>query len=89
MKRLIQAKVDLNEPGSRFGGTALHAAVIRYHTDVIQLLLEAGADPNKADFNRATPFLTTAIHGKGDLVVFLLRCGANKEAVDEIGEMPL
>jgi ankyrin repeat protein len=86
VRGLIEIGVNLNSPGSRFGGTALHAAVIRHHTDVVKLLLEAGADSNQGDNNRATPLHTAAGHGKEDLVGLLLEYGADKEAMDEIGE---
>lgn len=88
VRKLIRAGVALNAPGSRYGGTALHAAVIRYHTRVMKLLLEAGADPNQADFNGATPLHTTAAHGKSDLMRILLEYGASTEATDEDGETP-
>jgi ankyrin repeat protein len=67
VERLIKIGVNLNAAGSRFGGSALDAAIIRHHMGVVKLLLDAGADPSQADFNRATP-LHTAV------VVERLRC---------------
>lgn len=88
VERLIKSGVDLDAPGSRFGGTALHAAIIRHHADVIKLLLEAGANPSKADSNRATPLHTAAAYGKVDAAAKLLEFGASKDAVDDDGETP-
>ena len=51
VEALIGTGAELNAPGSRFGGTALHAAALREHIPVMKLLLEAGSDPGRADFN--------------------------------------
>lgn len=48
VENLIKSGVDLNAPGSRFGGTALHAAVIRYHVDVMKLLPRRGSGPQSS-----------------------------------------
>ncbi|KAI1210758.1 uncharacterized protein F4807DRAFT_451294 [Annulohypoxylon truncatum] len=63
VQKLIELNIDLNLPGSRYGGTALHGAVYRLHTPVVKLLLEAGADVNKADFLKVAPLHTAGILG--------------------------
>jgi hypothetical protein len=88
VKRLIKTGINLNAPGSRFGGTALHAAVLRDHTDVIRLLLEAGVNPSQADFNRITPLHTAAAHGNVDAAAMLLDLGASKYLADDEEETP-
>lgn len=37
--------LDIEAPGGRFGSTALHVACYRGRTDVVKILLEAGANP--------------------------------------------
>ena len=54
VKSLLKAGVNINERGGSFGGTALHAAVWRNHPEIIQLLIEAGADQTVKDVNLAT-----------------------------------
>lgn len=88
VEALIRTDGDLNAPGSRFGGTALHAAVLRQHVRVMKLLLQAGADPSQADFNRITPLHTAAVYGNPEVVSMLLQFGAAKEAADRVGETP-
>ena len=54
VKSLLKAGVNINERGGSFGGTALHAAVWRNHSEIVQLLIEAGADRTVKDANLAT-----------------------------------
>lgn len=88
VQELIQTGADIDGPGSRFGGTALHGATLREHNSVMQLLLEAGADPSKADFNRVTPLHTAARIGNAEVIRLLLKFGASKTALDSLGESP-
>lgn len=79
---------SLNAPGSRFGGTALHGAVLREHLIVLKLLLEAGADPNQADWNFICPLHTAAGYGNIDVIEMLLEYGAKLDALDYEGKSP-
>lgn len=85
---LIQSGVDLNAPGSRFGGTALHGATLREHTSVMKSLLKAGANPSQADFNLITPLHTAVRIGNVEVIMLLLEFGASKTATDSLGETP-
>lgn len=89
VEALIKNGADLNARGSRFGGTALHGAVLRFHIPVMKLLLDAGADATRADFNRVTPLHTAVVHGNIEVISLLLKFGASKDAVDDVGETPL
>ncbi|ROT37703.1 hypothetical protein SODALDRAFT_334831 [Sodiomyces alkalinus F11] len=73
---------QLNAPGSRFGGTPIHAATIREHVDIIRTLLEAGADPGRADYNGVTPLHSAASQGSIEVVDMLLRSGAPADPKD-------
>ncbi|KAI0425674.1 hypothetical protein F5Y09DRAFT_352082 [Xylaria sp. FL1042] len=85
---LIQSGVDLNAPGSRFGGTALHGATLREHVGIMKVLLEAGANPSQADFNLIAPLHTAARVGNLQVLKLLLDHGASRQAVDSLGETP-
>ena len=85
---LIKEGADLDAPGSRFGGTALHGATLRQHVSIMRTLLETGAAPSQADFNHITPLHTAVIHGNAEVVSLLLEFGAPKDAVDSLGETP-
>ncbi|OCL09903.1 hypothetical protein AOQ84DRAFT_246552, partial [Glonium stellatum] len=86
---LIGRKPNLDAPGSRFGGTALHGAAIRYHTAAVEALLKAGANPNQADFNHITPLHSAAGNGNLEVIRILLDYNASKEVTDQGGETPL
>jgi hypothetical protein len=72
---------SLNRRGSRYGGTAIHGAVLRQHTKVMKLLLEAKADPNIPDDNGVLPLHTAAIYGNQEAISMLLDYGAKVNAI--------
>ncbi|KAI8724287.1 NACHT domain-containing protein [Fusarium sp. LHS14.1] len=73
---------EVNAPGSRFGGTAIHAAAIRGHISIIKKLVTAGGDAGKADFNTVTPLHSAASRCSMETIRVLLEHGAPKEAKD-------
>ena len=80
---------EINAAGSRFGGTALHAATIRGHLNIAKQLIAQGADPGKPDFNGVTPLHSAASQGSADLVRVLLAHGAPADAKDSMdGKSP-
>ncbi|KAI1259166.1 hypothetical protein F5Y18DRAFT_443733 [Xylariaceae sp. FL1019] len=89
VKRLVRLETDLNAPGSRYGGTALHGAVYRMHIPVVKLLLDAGVDVNKADSLKVTPLHTAATLGNVELMKLLLEFSAKTDATDGMGESPV
>lgn len=83
-------RIDLDAPGSRFGGTALHAAAIREHFDVMRVLLNAGANPSKGDFDNVTPLHSLASQGCVEGCKILLEFGAETHVRDLMShETPL
>ena len=84
---LIATGVDLDAAASRFGGTALHGAVVRHHLPVIELLLAAGADATKSDFNSMAPLHTAVWHGEDKIASLLMKHGAIWSGVDDEPQM--
>ena len=75
------------------GETPLNAAVSRLSAvgcqNVVEVLLNAGADPNTADCNGNTPLSIAAEKGLINTAKVLLDHGADPNAADEDGKTPL
>lgn len=66
------------------GGSPLHQAVKNSNPEIIQLLLEKGADLNVQDQDHGwTPLHTAAIHGNAEVCRLLLEQGANTNIMDQ------
>lgn len=61
--------------------TVLMIAAKRRHLDVVQALLNAGADPNKIDYFNYTPLAQAILSEHLDVVQALLKAGANPSRV--------
>ena len=71
------------------GWTGLHWALVREVSEVIALLLESGADPNRATGTGRIPLNIAIRSGQGDAVTLLLNAGANVYLADIDGKTPL
>uniref|UniRef100_A0A8C7AWX5 Ankyrin repeat and SOCS box containing 3 n=1 Tax=Neovison vison TaxID=452646 RepID=A0A8C7AWX5_NEOVI len=59
------------------GFCALHLAASQGHWKIVQILLEAGADPNTTTLEETTPLFLAVENGQIDVLRLLLRHGAN------------
>ncbi|OQR85846.1 hypothetical protein ACHHYP_11290 [Achlya hypogyna] len=57
--------------------------------DIVQFLLDAGADVNRREKDGVTPLALAACLGRDDAVALLLAAGADVSCVDSAGETPL
>ena len=73
-------------PGAK---TPLLYAAREGHDDIAKLLLDAGAQIEKADADSVTPLLMAVLNGRLTLANALVARGANVNAVDWYGETPL
>ena len=67
----------------------LISAALHGHNDVVQLLLDKGAEPNLSDQNGNTALLYAAFRGHLDVVQLLLNRGADVNMADYYGTTPL
>ena len=75
----IDADTDLNEKNDS-GYAPLHYGVMKTRTDVVALLLEAGADPDVVNSQSKTPLDLAISAAKDEIVDLLLEAGAAVEA---------
>lgn len=80
VRELVKTPIDLDHV-NRLGWTALLEAIIlgdghQAHTEIVQLLVTAGADVNIADGNRVTPLQHARSRGYAGITDILERAGA-------------
>lgn len=70
--------VDVNALGGRASASALHVAVYRNHTDVVQLLLDNGADPSLPNEAGEMPMYWAKASGNKAVQQLLIKFGAKE-----------
>ena len=76
-------EVDMNHTNC-YNHTALHQAVVQKHAEVVQVLIDAGADIG-VDNTGTSPLHTACCNGELDIVKMLVRAGAEVSATDDDG----
>ena len=77
-------EVDMNQRGRR-GQTALHMAVHHIHADVVEVLIDAGADIEAKDENGRSPLHRASEKGAIAIVQLLIKAGAGVRVTDNNG----
>jgi hypothetical protein len=88
VKALLEQGAEVNATGGRVGATAFHAAALRGHVKVMDILFQAGADPNQVDFINKTPLNTAAEVNHVEVIKYLLDHGADPEIKDDQQKTP-
>ena len=84
-----QGHVRVNDRVNVYGATMLHGAAWRNRPDMLNLLLEEGADANAADIHGRTALHKAARGGYSGIVTLLLAAGADANARCSLGYTPL
>ncbi|HEY0551051.1 MAG TPA: ankyrin repeat domain-containing protein [Verrucomicrobiae bacterium] len=83
VETLLKAGAKVNVSGGYMGTTPLHVALERAHTEVVPVLLRAGANPQTKDRSNWTPFLHAALRCDIPTVKLLIDAGSDIRAVDK------
>ena len=71
------------------GLTALHYAVREGHVEVVEALINGGADVDRVSADESSPLLLATLNGHWDLGLRLLEAGANPNVLSNAGTGPL
>ena len=83
IKHLLSIEVNPNCSKARgTKGTPLYYAALYRNKDVVQLLMKAGADPNKLNATGESPLLYAAYRSYPDLVKLLIENGADPKKAE-------
>jgi ankyrin repeat protein len=83
VKALLEQGAEVDATGGRLGATAFHAAALRGHVKVMDILFHNGADPNNLDFVKKTPLNSAALRGNVEVIKYLLEHGADPDIMDD------
>ena len=94
VKRLVSSRgwIDVNcvlSKSQSISSTPLYEAADGDHKDVVQVLLDAGADPDQADNHGLTPLSRCVQYGSKEVVQLLLERGADPKNATRLGRTPL
>lgn len=83
--RFLLQRGDSIEDENVFGVRALHYATYHGHTEMVRLLLNAGADIRAAQDGKYTPLEIAASRAHGDVLQLLIEMGGDINAVSSTG----
>ncbi|XP_043545970.1 inversin isoform X2 [Chiloscyllium plagiosum] len=84
----IKSDIDINM-ADKYGGTALHAAVLSGHVNTVKLLLKYGAQVDAMDVMKHTPLFRACEMGHKEVIHTLIEGGARVDLLDQDGHSPL
>ena len=77
VRRLIEAGAPINDTASYGLWYALHNAVVEGNSEVVEVLLSAGANPDVLSEDGSTPLMMAVRGGDARIVALLIKAGAN------------
>ena len=88
IKNIIENIPDINISDQQ-GYTYLMVAVMQYKTDIVKLLLEAGADPNRGRKDGVRPLAVVFLKdtdNRAEIIRLLIEYGADPSLADKPGQ---
>ncbi len=87
--QLIENGWDVNTVSPVRGDTPIFAALQHKHFDVVNALLDHGADVNFAGVGKSTPLHHAALVNNADVIERMMKMGADPTRVDDFRHLPL
>ncbi len=88
-KIFVQRKVDMTIRDEESGGQAIHHAVKTGYPDLVELLLDNGANIEATDNDGTTPLGIAALFGETEIMALLIKRGAKVNIYDKNSNTPL
>ncbi|MDH6601481.1 ankyrin repeat protein [Myroides gitamensis] len=85
---LKKGGININKRDA-LGNTPLYYVCIKGARDLVQLLIQAGADVSQANNNSQAPIHRIAENGNKEIITLLIAGGADINATDKEGKTPL
>lgn len=89
VRRHLTADPSILNPEDPKARAPLDLAILRKQTDIVLVLLEAGANPSRADRSGSTPLHHAVTRNLPEVVTALLKAGAKPNELDKSGWTPL
>lgn len=89
VKRYLADSVDINAGDTKYGVTPLCWAAFSGHAEIIELLIESGADVNAKNRDAGTALHGAAFLGQAEAAALLIQNGADTHAKHESGDTPM
>lgn len=89
VKGFLADNADINAVDSKYGVTPLCWAAFGGHAEIIELLIESGADVNAKNRDAGTALHGAAFLGQAEVVALLIQKGADTNAKHESGDTPM
>jgi len=83
VRALLEQGAEVDAQGGRLEATAFHAAALRGHVNIMDILYQKGADPNMMDRIKVTPLQSAAHGNRVEVIKYLLDHDATPDLVDE------
>ena len=89
VRKYLTDSPDINAVDSRYGVTPLCWAAFGGHAEIIELLIESGADVNAKNRDSGTALHGAAFLGQAEAAAILIQNGADTYAKHESGDTPM
>ena len=86
---LSNGMVDVNDKKNVWGSTALHVAAKYNHQEVVDVLLNAGANPNEEEYDGDTPLHKAVRRVHKEVIQTLMEGGADPRKENKYGYTPI